>query len=365
MEPREAAPGEAAAGPPLAGVRVLEFAGIGPAPLCCMLLADMGAEVVRIARDGGEVSDEPIRRGRHELKLDLKAAGAAETCLEAIAAADVLIEGFRPGVMERLGLGPDIALGRNPRLIYARMTGWGQDGPLAKAAGHDINYIALTGALAAIGRPGQPSPPPLNLVGDYGGGALYLAFGVALALFERQRSGRGQVIDAAIVDGAASLMSVFLGGVVDMDRARNVLGGAAPFYRCYMCADGRQIAVGPIEPQFLAELLQRIGAEPPGDPGDPAGWPQTSCSLEALFASRTRQDWCDLLRGSDACFAPVLELDEVAQDPHIAARGTYVRRGEVVHAAPAPRLSRSAGEIRPPAADGEAVLARWRASLTG
>jgi alpha-methylacyl-CoA racemase len=353
---------EASSRPPLAGVRVLEFAGIGPAPLCCMLLSDMGAEVVRIERDGTSASYGPISRGRRDLILDLKAPGAVDACLDAIEAADVLVEGFRPGVMERLGLGPEAALARNPRLVYGRMTGWGQQGPLARSAGHDINYIALTGALAAFGPPGQPSPPPLNLVGDYGGGGLYLAFGIALALLERERSGKGQVIDAAIVDGTASLMTVFMGGLVELEKARNPLAGAAPYYRCYICADGRQIAVGPLERQFYEELLQRIGAPELPDRFDPANWPEMNRSLEALFRSRTRAQWCELLEGTDACFAPVLELDEAPAHPHMQARGVYEDRDGVLQPAPAPRLSRTPGAIQDEAPDGAEVIARWRAS---
>jgi alpha-methylacyl-CoA racemase len=347
--------------PPLAGVRVLEFAGLGPAPLCCMLLSDMGAEVVRIQRQEAPAYGS-VSRGRRDLILDLKAPGAVGTCLEAIEAADVLVEGFRPGVMERLGLGPEAALARNPRLIYGRMTGWGQEGPLAQAAGHDINYIAVTGALAAIGPPGQPSPPPLNLVGDYGGGGLYLAWGIALALFERERSGKGQVIDAAIIDGTASLMAVFTGDRVPMDKSRNFLGGAAPYYRCYLCADGRQIAVGPLEPQFYEELLQRIGAPELPNRFDPSNWPELNRTLETLFATRTRDQWCSVLEGTDACFAPVLELDEAPAHPHMQARGVYEQRDGMAQPAPAPRFSRTPGAIQDSRADGAEVIARWRAA---
>jgi alpha-methylacyl-CoA racemase len=325
-----------------------------------MLLSDMGAEVVRISRQP-EPPYGSVGRGRRDLVLDLKAPGAAETCLEAIEAADVLIEGFRPGVMERLGLGPEPAQARNPRLIYARMTGWGQEGPLAQAAGHDINYIALAGALAAIGPPGEPSVPPLNLVGDYGGGALYLAFGIALALLERERSGRGQVIDAAIIDGTASMMAVFMGGGA-IDKASNFLGGAAPYYRCYFCADGRQIAVGPLEPQFYRELLQRIGAPDLPDRSDPANWPDINRSLEALFRSRTREQWRQLLEGTDACFAPVLERDEAPAHPHMQARGVFQDTNGLVQPAPAPRFSRTPGAIQDSGADGAEVIARWRAA---
>jgi alpha-methylacyl-CoA racemase len=325
-----------------------------------MLLSDMGAEVVRILRRP-EPAYGSVSRGRRDLVLDLKTPEALATCLQAIEAADVLVEGFRPGVMERLGLGPEPALARNPRLIYGRMTGWGQEGPLAHAAGHDINYIALTGALAAIGPPGQPSPPPLNLVGDYGGGGLYLAYGIALALYERERSGQGQVIDAAIVDGTASLMAVFTGDRVPMEKSRNFLGGAAPYYRCYLCADGRQIALGPLEPQFYAELVRRIGAPELPDRFDPANWPELNATLEALFASRPRDEWRELLEGTDACFAPVLELDEAPDHPHMRARGVYEPRDGMAQPAPAPRFSRTPGAIQDGGGDGAEVIARWRA----
>lgn len=348
--------------PPFAGVRVLEFAGVGPGPLCCMLLSDLGAEIVRIARDNAAASNEPIRRGRHELRLDLKSPGAVRTCLEAIACADVLVEGFRPGVMERLGLGPEVARARNPRLVYARMTGWGQEGPLAQIAGHDINYIALAGALASIGPPGQPSSPPLNLVGDYGAGSLYLAFGIAAALLERERSGQGQVIDAAIVDGVASLMTVFMNGEVNLEKPRSPLGGAAPFYRCYVCADGRQIAIGAIEPQFYAELLSRLGLTDLQDRLDPANWPDISRRFEAVFRTRTCDEWCERLAGTDTCHTPVLDLAEAQEHPHLKARGVFVRRDGLVHPAPTPRFSRSRCEIQDNTADGADVIARWRAA---
>lgn len=347
---------------PLAGVRVLEFAGIGPGPFCCMLLADMGAEVVRILRPEIEAADPVMGRGRHDLRLDLKAADAAPTCLAAIAAADVLIEGFRPGVMERLGLGPDEALARNPRLIYGRMTGWGQTGPLSGAAGHDINYIALTGALAAIGPAGGPSIPPLNLVGDFGGGALYLAFGVVAALYERERSGKGQVIDAAIVDGAASLMAMFAGGGFSLAKEASLLGGAAPYYRCYVCADGRQIAVGALEPKFHRRLCELAGLEPREGRDDPAAWPEASRAFAEVFARRTRDQWCALLEGTEACFAPVLDLDEAPDHPHMKARAVFERHDGLDHPAPAPRLSRTPGRIRSSAGDGAEVLARWRSA---
>ncbi len=352
---------------PLAGLRVLEFAGIGPGPHCAMLLADLGAEVVRIDRAGGNGWPNPVvDRGRSTITVDIRSDEGRAFCLEAADTADVLIEGFRPGVMERLGLGPDVLCERNPRLVYGRMTGWGQSGPLAQAAGHDINYIAVTGALAAMGTAGAPAMPPLNLVGDFGGGSMFLAFGIMAALWERQSSGRGQVIDAAIVDGVTSLMTMFAGllpeGRISIDRERNLLAGAAPFYRCYRCADGGEIAVGALEPQFYRELIERSGA--PVDlldqQNEASGWADRSDRLADLFATRTVAEWCSVLEGSDACFAPVLELPDAPNHPHLVARNTYVEADGLTQAAPAPRFSRTPGAIRPAQPDGRATIARWR-----
>lgn len=339
---------------PLAGVRVLEFAGIGPGPHCAMQLADMGADVLRIERPGGNGWPNPVvDRGRTVITLDIRTEAGLQRCIELAGRADVLIEGFRPGVMERLGLGPEKLAELNPRLIYGRMTGWGQSGPLAHAAGHDINYIALTGALAAIGPAEGEALPPLNLVGDFGGGSMFLTVGILAALFERERSGLGQVVDAAIVDGTASLMSFFSGllpgGQMDMRQGRNLLGGATPWYRCYRCADGRQIAVGALEPGFYRELVQRSGAgaellEQARTADEQATQAE---SWARLFARRSRDEWCALLEGTDACFAPVLDLEEAAQHPHMAARGSYQQIDGVLHSAPAPRFSRSASAIRP------------------
>ena len=359
---------------PLDGIRVLELAGIGPAPFCAMLLSDLGAEVVRIDRADAPVQTDPVTsRGRTALALDLKSPAGVELALAAVGRADVLIEGFRPGVMERLGLGPEVALRRNPRLIYGRMTGWGQTGPLAHAAGHDIAYIALTGALAALGPADRPPPPPLNLVGDFGGGALYLAFGIAAALYERERSGRGQVIDAAIVDGTASLMAFFHGatasGRLSLARDRSLLGGAAPNYRCYACADGRYVAVGPLEPKFFALLLERLGIEPTVAAGAaaPDEWAAQADALAAVFATKPRDAWTALLEGSDACVAPVLELDEAPAHPHLRARDVYLERDGVLQPAPAPRFSRTPGAIRrnAPSHDegGRETLRRWGVDL--
>lgn len=352
---------------PLAGLRVLEFAGIGPGPHCAMLLADLGAEVVRIDRAGGNGWPNPVvDRGRSTVTIDIRSEDGRAFCYDAAGKADVLIEGFRPGVMERLGLGPDVLCESNPRLIYGRMTGWGQSGPLAHAAGHDINYIAVTGALAAMGSAGTPAMPPLNLVGDFGGGSMFLAFGIMAALWERQSSGRGQVIDAAIVDGVTSLMTMFAGllpeGRISMNREHNLLAGAAPFYRCYHCADGGEIAVGALEPQFYRQLIELSGA--PSDlleqQNDVGGWAARSDRLADLFATRTVAEWCAILEGSDACFAPVLELPSAPNHPHLAARETYVEAHGLVQAAPAPRFSRTPGAIRRAQPDGRETIARWR-----
>ena len=350
---------------PLTGLRVLEFTGIGPGPYCAMLLSDLGAEVLRIEREGGNGWPNPVMdRGRAALTIDIRSEAGRERCLAAADQADVVIEGFRPGVMERLGLGPEPMMARNPRLIYGRMTGWGQDGPLAGTAGHDINYIALTGALAAIGANKGPAIPPLNLVGDFGGGGLFLAFGIVAALWEREKSGKGQVIDAAIVDGVTSLMSMFSGlvpsGLISVDRGKNLLGGAAPFYRCYTCADGKDIAVGALEPQFYKELLDRIGAPSAlyDDQNEQINWNERSALLAQIFAARDRDVWCALLEGTDACFAPVLELKDAASHPHMQARKSYVKIDGTSHPAPAPRFSRTPGSIGP-AASGSELLDRW------
>ncbi len=350
---------------PLAGLRVVEFASIGPGPHCAMLLSDLGAEVVRIEREGGNGWPNPIvDRGRATMTVDIHTDQGLAICLDASDRADVVIEGFRPGVMERLGLGPAVLLARNERLIFGRVTGWGQAGPLAKSAGHDINYIALTGALAAIGRPGEPAMPPLNLVGDIGGGSLFLAFGILAALYERQRSGKGQVVDAAIIDGVTSMMSVFAGllpaGRLSLDHDRNPLAGAAPFYRCYVCADGKQISIGPVEPQFYSQLLNAIGASESlqSESNDVRRWPEQGTQLERIFRTRTADQWRALLEGTDACFAPVLYLSEAPDHPQIKARETYVIHDGQCQAAPAPRFSRTPGAIQR-ARDAREVLESW------
>jgi alpha-methylacyl-CoA racemase len=342
---------ETRSGGPLAGLRVIEFASIGPGPYCAMLLADLGAEILRIDRPGGNGWPNPIvDRGRSAVEIDIRTPQGRERALDICANADVLIEGLRPGVMERLGLGPDVVLERNPLIIYGRLTGWGQEGPLAQTAGHDINYIALTGALAAIGRPGEPAVPPLNLVGDLGGGSLLLAFGIVAAIYERTKSNRGQVIDAAIVDGVSSMMGFFAGmprGTISLDRRDNILAGAAPHYRCYLCADGLEISIGAIEPQFYTTLLKRLGLEEQLGKGQNASekWAERSELLEKLFLTRSRAEWCELLEGTEACFAPVLSLDEAANHPHLRARGTYVNHEGRAQVAPVPRFSRTPGAI--------------------
>lgn len=353
---------------PLAGLRAMEFAGIGPGPHAAMLLANLGVEVLRIDRPGGNGYPNPVvDNGLSSTVIDIRTDAGRERCLSIAAQVDILIEGNRPGVMERLGLGPDVLLQRNPRLIYGRMTGWGQTGPLAQSAGHDINYIALTGALAAIGCSGEPAQPPLNLVGDFGGGSMLLALGIAAALFERERSGKGQVIDAAIVDGVASLMTFFAGlvpsGAISLERDKNFLGGAAPFYRCYVCADGKEISVGAIEPKFYAELLDRVGASAnlKADQMLAARWPEQSRQLAALFAAKTRDEWCAILEGSDACFAPVLTLEESFAHKHMRERGVYVEQNGLQHAAASPRFSRTPGEVAA-AVSGEELLRRWAES---
>lgn len=360
---------------PLRGVRVIEIAGIGPAPFCGMLLSDMGADILRIDRPDPAGLGLPVEprfditsRGRRSVCLDLKQPASVEAVLELARRADVLIEGMRPGVMERLGLGPEPVLSANPKLVYGRVTGWGQAGPLAHAAGHDMNYIALAGALHAIGDAAQPAVP-LNLLGDYGGGAAYLAIGVLAALHEAGRSGKGQVIDAAMVDGAASLMALFYGhlaaGAWHDRRGSNTLDGAAPWYRVYPTSDGKHITIGAIEPKFFQELLARLGlsaADWPR-PHDPACWSRLGTALGDLFRSRTRAEWCELLEGSDACFAPVLSLREAPQHPHLVARDTFVDIEGVTQPGPAPRFSRTPGAVSGPAPApgdwGEQALRDW------
>ncbi len=363
---------------PLAGLRIIELAGIGPGPFAAMLLADLGADVVRVERAAavrGPAPDAPhgdiLRRGRRNVAIDLKHPDGVATLLDLVASADALIEGFRPGVTERLGLGPDVCLARNPKLVYGRMTGWGQTGPYAQAAGHDINYIALAGVLAHIGRAGEAPVPPLNLVGDFGGGGVFLAFGVVCALLEAGRSGEGQVVDAAMVDGAASLMTMFWAfhntGMHDItQRGVNLLDTGAHFYDVFECADREYVSIGSIEPQFYAELLRLTGLD--GDEQfasqhDRALWPELKQRLAERFMSKTRDEWCALMEHSDVCFAPVLRMDEAARHPHNVARGTFVEAFGAMQPAPAPRFARTEATLqRPPAHDGQhtvEVLGEW------
>ncbi|HLL20464.1 MAG TPA: CaiB/BaiF CoA-transferase family protein [Rubrivivax sp.] len=352
---------------PLQGLRVVELASIGPGPMCCMLLADLGADVIRVDRLEASGLGLPMAprfdvtaRSRRSVALDLKAAAGQDTALRLIERADVLIEGFRPGVTEKLGLGPAACHSRNPALVYGRMTGFGQTGPLAQAAGHDLNYIALSGVLNAIGSAGGPPVAPLNLVGDYGGGALYLAFGVVAALWERQRSGRGQVVDAAMVDGAGSLAAIFYGlhasGKWALQRGANLLDGGAPFYDTYQTADGRYVSLAPLEPKFFAQLVSALALDPSFIAGqyDRALWPHMRKAIARAVRRRTRDEWCTLLEGSDACFAPVLSFDEAPRHAQATSRGSFVSVGGVIQPAPAPRFDRTpAGQPRPAPAEGE------------
>jgi len=361
---------------PLAGFKIIEMAGIGPAPMCAMLLADLGATVLRVDRQQpsglglpGDARFNIMNRSRHAIAVDLKHPEGVALVLRLVGAADALIEGFRPGVMERLGLGPEPCLARNPKLVYGRMTGWGQTGPLAEAAGHDLNYIALAGVLHSIGRAGQPPTPPLNLVADFGGGALYLAFGLACGLLEAQRSGKGQVVDAAMVDGAASLMTMFYAlhaaGSFTASRGENALDSGAFFYDVYQCADGKYVSVAPIEDKFLEEFLRRMEIDPAEMPPkmERRRWPEAKAKLAARFKRKARDEWCRLLEGSDACFAPVLSLAEAPGHPHNVARQSFVEIDGIVQPSPAPRFSRTpAGRPTPPEIPGErgvASLAQW------
>jgi len=349
---------------PLHGLKVIEMVGIGPGPFCAMMLADMGADVIRIARHGKEPRVEPrfdvLARGRRSLALDLKHPDAKVVAMQLIAQADALIEGFRPGVMERLGLGPEPCLQRNPRLVYGRMTGWGQTGPLAQAAGHDLNYIALSGMLQAIGRPGQPPPPPLNLIGDFGGGAMMLAFGIVCALLEAKQSRRGQVVDAAMTDGSALLGALMYGLKAGnrwtTERGANLLDGAAHFYDTYECADNKYVAIGAIEPEFYAEVLKLVGITDAAfnQQMDTKHWPELKRKLADAIKLKKRDEWCRVLEGTDACFAPVLDMDEAPDHAHNRARGTFIEVEGVVQPAPAPRFSRTPGRVgSPPAKTGE------------
>lgn len=355
---------------PLAGIRVIEMAGIGPGPFAAMLLADMGADVIRIDRPGGvdPWTKRVVRRGRPTLTADLKKPEDVERVAGLIAKADALIEGYRPGVMERLGLGPEPMLLRNPRLVYGRMTGWGQTGPLALAAGHDITYIAITGALAAIGPPERPSIP-LNIIGDLGGGSLYLVTGILAGIISARATGKGQVVDTAICDGTASLMAMQFdlldqGRLIDA-RARNHLDGGAPFYSVYECADGEYLAIGPLEPAFFKKLCELTGIEvlEESQRQDPKNWPALRQKLTELFKQRSREAWCQLLEGTDACVAPVLNHADAPSHPHLKARGSYVDIDGAIHPAPAPRFSATPSHLDPEAdavVSFEAAEAVWK-----
>ena len=363
---------------PLAGYKIIEIAGIGPGPFAAMLLADMGAEVIRVERAGAVRGPAPenahydaLLRGRRNIALDLKNPDGVATLLDLVESADALIEGFRPGVMERLGVGPDTCLARNPRLVFGRMTGWGQEGPYSQAAGHDINYISLAGALAHFGRRGEAPVPPLNMVGDFGGGGMFLAFGVVCGLLESVRSGSGQVVDAAMVDGSAVLMTMFwsfkhIGMFDENTRGANLLDTGSHFYDVYECADGGYISIGSIEPQFYAELLALTGLTDDPDFAkqmDPESWPELKSRLVELFRSKTRQEWCDIMEHTDVCFAPVLTMSEAANHPHNVERSTFMELGGMTQPAPAPRFSRTTPEVtQPPAHAGQhtrEILLDW------
>ena len=364
---------------PLSGVKVVELAGIGPGPFCAMLLADLGADVVRVDRttqvdlgiDRGR-QFSVLNRSRRSVSVDLKNPDGVETVLKLVEGADALIEGFRPGVTERLGLGPDECLARNPKLVYGRMTGWGQEGPLAHAAGHDINYIALTGALHAIGSADKPSPP-LNLVGDFGGGGIYLAFGVCAALLEAKTSGEGQIVDAAMTEGAASLMASIYGmhasGHWSDQREDNVLDGGSYYYGVYETSDGKFVSIGSIEGKFHDELLQLTGLQDASteERNDQSGWPEKKDRMAEVIKSKTRDEWDEIMLGSDVCYAPVLDLSEAPSHPHNVARGSFVEVDGVVQPAPAPRFSRTPGEVQmPPPSPGQhtaEVLTDWGFSV--
>lgn len=357
---------------PLAGIRIIEIDAIGPVPLAAMLLADMGAQIVRVARPPSagasawdDVGGDVLHRSRAVTYLNLKDDGHREQLLALIGAADALIEGYRPGVMERLGLGPDVCLARNPALVFGRMTGWGQTGPLALRAGHDINYLSITGALHAMGDGKGPPPVPLNLVGDYGGGAMFLIAGLLAAILSARVTGKGQVVDACITDGVPSLMSLFYAwepkGLWADAPASNLLDGGAPFYRCYRCADGRDVAVGCLEPQFFAQMIKGLGLEDRAyNQNDRADWPRMEADISACFATRTRDEWASLFAETDACVSPVLSMAEAPTHPHNVARKTFMQRGGINQPATAPRFSVTTGMIaEPEALTIDAALDRW------
>ncbi|MEE4283638.1 MAG: CaiB/BaiF CoA-transferase family protein [Pseudomonadales bacterium] len=338
---------------PLSGFKIIELAGIGPGPFCGMMLSDMGAEVIRVERISGadKAPKDVLARNRRSVALDLKSPEGVETVLRLVESADALFEGFRPGVTERLGLGPDVVLARNPKLVYGRMTGWGQEGPMAQAAGHDINYIGLSGALHAIGRQGERPVPPLNLVGDFGGGGMLLAYGLVCGMLETQRSGKGQVVDAAMVDGSAALMAMFFSfaasGAFTDQRGTNLLDGAAHFYDTYETKEGKHVCIGSIEPQFYALLIEKAGLDPEkyAKQMDPTQWPILKADLTETFKTKTQAQWCEIMEGTDVCFAPVLSIFEAPEHPHNKARNSFMEVDGVMQQAPAPRFSRTSPEI--------------------
>jgi alpha-methylacyl-CoA racemase len=338
---------------PLSGFKIIELAGIGPGPFCGMMLSDMGAEVIRVERISGadRAPKDVLARNRRSVALDLKSPEGVETVLRLVESADALFEGFRPGVTERLGLGPEVVLARNPKLVYGRMTGWGQEGPMAQAAGHDINYIGLSGALHAIGRQGERPVPPLNLVGDFGGGGMLLAYGLVCGMLETQRSGKGQVVDAAMVDGSAALMAMFFSfaasGAFTDQRGTNLLDGAAHFYDTYETKDGKHVCIGSIEPQFYALLIEKAGLDPEkyAKQMDPTQWPVLKADLSKTFLTKTQAQWCEIMEGTDVCFSPVLSIFEAPEHPHNKARNSFMEVDGVMQQAPAPRFSRTSPEI--------------------
>lgn len=360
---------------PLQGIKIIEMAGLGPAPFAGMMLADMGADLIMVEKKNVPVMfkiPDCNRRGKRSIALDLKDAEDVEKLLKLVEKADVLFEGYRPGVMERLGLAPEVLQERNPKLIIGRMTGWGQDGPLAQAAGHDINYISLTGALRAIGRKGERPTPPLNLVGDYGGGGMFLVTGILAAIIETQRSGKGQVIDVAMTDGSAVLMSVFNslhgGGLWSTEHGSNMLDSGSHYYDVYETSDQKYISIGSIEPQFYALLIEKTGLDPNefSAQHNPMKWPEYKTQLIALFKTKTRDEWCEIMEGTDICFAPVLDFIEAQEHPHNVARNTYIKLDGIVQPAPAPRFSRTVSEVkfgsREKGADSEEILKDWGVS---
>jgi len=364
---------------PLTGIKIIEIAGIGPGPFAAMMLSDMGADVIRVDRASNAMGGDPesppadiLNRGRRSIGIDLKSPDGVETLLRLVDGADALIEGFRPGVAERGGYGPDVCLERNPKLVFGRMTGWGQDGPYAHTAGHDINYIALAGVLEHLGRAGQQPTPPINLVGDFGGGGMLMAFGIVCGVLSAQRTGTGQVVDAAMVDGAASLMMMMWAfshmGIWEPERGTNILDTAAHFYDTYECSDGRYVSIGSIERQFYSELLRLTGLDEADLPHqqDKAAWPAMKEQLGAIFKSKTRDEWCEIMEGTDVCFAPVLSMQEATRHPHNVARGTFVEVAGLTQPGPAPRFSATPGEIqRPPSFPGQhtaEILEEWLGS---